>query len=84
MKETLNKVKIQPSEWEKIIVNDIIDEELISKLYKQFMQLNTSEMNNPIKKRARRTKQTFLQRRHTNLINKRKVAQHDLLSEKCK
>ena len=29
-------------------------------------------------------KETFLQRRHTNLINKRKVAQHDLLSEKCK
>ena len=66
MKETLNKVKIQPSEGEKIIVNKIIDEELISKIYKQFMQLNTSEMNNPIKKRARRTKQTFLQRRHTD------------------
>ena len=65
-KETINKVKRQPSEWEKIIVNEIIDEELISKLYKQFMQLNTSEMNNPIKKRARRTKQTFLQRRHTD------------------
>ena len=66
MKETLGKVKMQPSEWERIIVNEITDKELNSKIYKQFMQLNTSKMNNPIKKWARRTKQTFLQRRHTD------------------
>ena len=34
MKETISKVKIQPSEWEKVIANEIIDKELISKIYK--------------------------------------------------
>ena len=40
MKETTSKVKSQPSEWEKIIENETTDKELISKLYKQLMQLN--------------------------------------------
>ena len=40
-KETINKVKRQPSEWEKIIANEATDKELISKIYKQFMQLNS-------------------------------------------
>ena len=40
MRETINKVKRQPSEWEKIIENEATDKELISKLYKQLMQLN--------------------------------------------
>ena len=50
MKETISKVKRQPSEWEKIIVNEATDEELISKIYKQLMQLNTRKINDPIKK----------------------------------
>ena len=41
MKETISKVKRQPSECEKIIANEATDKELISKLYKKFMQLNT-------------------------------------------
>ena len=65
-KETISKVKRQPSEWEKIIANKAIDKELISKIYKQLMQLNTGKINNPIKKMGQRTKQTFLQRRHTD------------------
>ena len=44
-KETTSKVKIQPSEWEKIIAN-----ELISKIYKQLIQVNAKRTNNPIKK----------------------------------
>ena len=40
-KETTNKVKRQPSEWEKIIAREITDKELISKIYKQLIQLNT-------------------------------------------
>ena len=65
-KETISKVKRQPSEWEKIIANETTDKGLISKTYKQLMQLNTRKTNNPIKKWGKRPKQTFLQRRHTD------------------
>ena len=50
MKETINKVKRQPSEWEKIIANEASDKELISKIYKQLLQLNYRKIYNPIKK----------------------------------
>ena len=49
-KETLSKVKRQPSEWEKIIANETTDKRLISKIFKQLIQLNTRKTNNPIKK----------------------------------
>ena len=39
-KETINKTKRQPSEWEKIFANESTDKGLISKIYKQLMQLN--------------------------------------------
>ena len=48
-----------------IKANKTTDEELISKVYKQFMQLNTRKMNSSIKKWAK-DKQTFLQRRHVD------------------
>ena len=64
-KETISKVKRQPSEWEKIIANEAADKELISKIYKQLMQLNSRKIKDPIKKWAKELKQTFLQRRHT-------------------
>ena len=50
VKETINKVKRQPSEWEKIIVNETTDKGLISKMYKQDIQLNTKKTKNSIKK----------------------------------
>ena len=53
MKETISKVKRQPSEWEKIIANEATDRETISKTYKQLMQLNTRKINNPIKNWAK-------------------------------
>ena len=49
-KETISKVKRQSSECEEIIANETTDKELISKTYKQLMQLYTRKMNNPIKK----------------------------------
>ena len=49
-KETISKVKKQPSEWEKIIANETTDKGLISKIYEQLIQLNTRKTNNPIKK----------------------------------
>ena len=41
MKEIISKVKRQPSEWEKIIMNETTDKDIISKKSKQLMQLNT-------------------------------------------
>ena len=52
-KETISKVRIQPSEWEKMIANEANDKELISKIYTQLLQLNSRKLNDPIKKRAK-------------------------------
>ena len=54
-KETISKMKRQPSEWEKIFANDVTDKGLISKIYKQLMQLciKTKTKTNPIKKQAK-------------------------------
>ena len=47
-KETINKTKRQPSEWEKIFANETTDKGLISKIYKQLMELNIKKKNNPV------------------------------------
>ena len=51
-KETINKMKRQHSEWEKIFANEATDKGLISKIYKQLMQLNITKTTNPIQKWA--------------------------------
>ena len=51
-KETINKMKRHPSEWEKIFANKSMDKGLISKIHKQLMKLNINKTNNPIKKWA--------------------------------
>ena len=63
-KETISKVKKQPSEWEKIIANEVTDKELISKIYKQLLKLNSRKIKDPIKKMGQRITQTFFQRKH--------------------
>ena len=52
-KETLSKVKGQPSEWENVTANEAPDKELISKIYKQLMQLKSRKINDPIKNWAK-------------------------------
>ena len=53
MKETINKVKKQPSEWEKMIANEATDKQLISRIYKQLIELNSRKINDPVKKWAK-------------------------------
>src|SRR5574341_843522 len=58
-KETISKVKRQPSEWEKIIANEATDKELNSKIYKQLLQLNSRKINDPIKTWAKELNRHF-------------------------
>ena len=68
-KETISKVKRQPSEWEKIIANEATDKELISEIYKQILQLNSRKLNNPIKKWAKELKR-HLSKEDIQMANK--------------
>ena len=52
-KETISKTKRQPMEWEKIFASDKSDKGLVSKIYKEFIKLNTQKTNNPVKKWAK-------------------------------
>ena len=74
-KETISKVKRQPSEWEKIIANEAMDKQLISKIYKQLLQLNCRKINDPIKKWAKELNRHFskediqIANKHIKMLN---------------
>ena len=71
MKETVSKVKRQSLEWEKIIANEATDTELISKICKQLLQLNSRKVNGPIKKWAKELNRHF-SKEDIQLANKHK------------
>ena len=52
-KDTVNRTKRQPTEWEKIFSNDVSDKGLVSKIYKELIKLNSKETNNPVMKWAK-------------------------------
>ena len=58
-KETISKVKRQPSKWEKIVANEATDNQPISKIYKQLLQLNSRKINDPITKWAKELNRHF-------------------------
>ena len=70
-KETLNKMKRQPREWEKIFAKEATDKGLISKLYRHLLQLNTKKTNNPSKngKKMILQRHTDGQKTHEKMFN---------------
>jgi hypothetical protein len=64
-KEMVSKLKRPPTEWEKIFASYVSDKGLMTRIYKELIQLNSPKINEPIKKRATELN-SFLKRRNSN------------------
>ena len=58
-KETINRVKRQSMEWEKIFANHISDKGLISRMQKEVLKCNNKRLKNPIQKRVKNLNRHF-------------------------
>ena len=74
-------MKRQPSEWEKIIANEATDKQLISKIYKQLLQLSSRKINDPIKKWTKELNRHLSKEEYKWLTNTCKDAQHHSITE---
>ena len=83
-KETINKMKRQPTDWEKIFANDVTNKGLVSKIEKQLMTLNSIKTNNPLKKWVEDLNRHSSKRTHRWPIGTLKDVQYHSLLEKYK
>ena len=63
--ENSSKMKSEPTIWENIFANDTLDKGLMSKIYKELLQLNTRKTYNPVKKWAKDLNRHFSKRTYT-------------------
>jgi len=83
-KETVNKTKRQPTEWEKIFANDISGKGLVSKIYEELIKLNTQRTNDPMKKWVEDMNRHFSKEDIQMANRQMKSAQHHSASGKSK
>ena len=75
-KETRNKMKRQPTKWGEIFANNVTDQGLISKIYKQLIQLNNKKANNTTEKWAEDLDKHFSKKTYRWPVGTWKSAQH--------
>ena len=83
-KESISKMKREPTVWENIFANDTSDKGLISKIYKELTQLHSRKTNNPIKKWAKDLNRHFSKEDIQRVQRHIKRCSVSLVSERCK